>query len=596
MGGISGKVVIEGKIQKTELEKSSEQLQHRGPNDHGIFVSEDNKIGLTHRKISAIDLSQEEKQPMTIGHLTIVFNGKVYNYLEIKAELQKAGVQFNSNTDTEVILRGYQFWNKGILQQLKGMFAFVIYDDQKKNLFIARDKLGIKPLFYAFQNKNFYFGSELKAIHCFPEFNAQIQASSVSLFLANRFVSNQQTMWQDIYKLPAAHFMTIDTHSLSFQIERYWVLSKQIIDINQDEVQDKFEELLIASLSKQLDGKEQVGAFLSGGLDSSSLVMLMQNQLNYPTQAFSIGFEKWNDSEDKYAKMVAKHTGAKLDVLKLKEIDLSIMPTLMYHYDDPIADISILPTYAVSQLASQNVKAVVSGEGADELLGGYWWHKAENFQPGSNFFSKWWSKISPKSQKDIKNHYIHAMSMGLYDSKELRKALVGTYKAAVPDDVFAHLDELFHSELSTLKQIQYLDIHHFMGELVLIKVERGSMAHGLEARAPFLDDDLLEWIFSLPEKYYIQEGVQKPLLQNLLKGRVPDAILQRPKQGFVGPDIFYKNYDLYQSTLMTGRLVSEQVVKKSYIRQLLLTRDHWRLWKLFVLEHWWRVWVPAITD
>lgn len=591
MCGISGKISLKEEISREELEKSAHTLRHRGPDDQGIFLSSDRKTGLAHRRLSLIDLSEHGHQPMSVAHLTIVFNGEIYNFPEIRTELEAAGAQFASHSDTEVILWGYYYWAENILQKLKGMFAFAIFDAQKQELFLARDRFGIKPLFYAVQHDCFYFGSEIKAIKSFEEFKVKIDPSSVSLFLANRFVSDNQTMWEEIYKLPAAHFMKINSGNLSYKIEKYWSLPQATIYSDSGQIQQKFEELLTTSLLEHLRSDVPIGAFLSGGLDSSATVMLMQSELKYSTQAFSIGFDNWQDSEDRFAKMVTDFTGAKLETLLLNKIDLDIMPTLMYHYDDPIADISILPTYSVSHLASQKVKAVISGEGADEFLGGYWWHKPENFQPGGNFLHKWISKISPNPSQNIKNHYIQAMSMGLYDSKELRKGLSGEFRSAVPNDVFAHLNELIHPELSTLKQIQLMDIHRFMGELVLTKIDRASMAHSLEVRVPFLDHELVEWLFSLPENCYTEKGVQKPLLQNLLKNRVPDRILQRPKQGFVGPDVFYKNFELYKSTLINGRLVDASVVQRKYIQQLLLTRDHWRLWKLFVLEHWWRVWM-----
>jgi asparagine synthase (glutamine-hydrolysing) len=591
MCGISGKISTKNPIERIDLEKSALTIRHRGPDDQGTYLSSNHKVGFAHRRLSLLDLSNHGHQPMSHQNTTIVFNGEIYNFVEIRKELEGLGVQFESVSDTEVILLGYQVWGKEVLHKLKGMFAFAIHDEERKEVFLARDRFGIKPLFYAFQNGNFYFGSEIKAIHSFEEFEKKIEPSSISLFLANRFVSDNQTMWKGLYKLPAAHYMLVHTDTLQKEVSQYWSLERKTIDLESDYVQNKFEDLFTTSLLEHLRSDVPVGAFLSGGLDSSATVMLMQTELKYTTQAFSIGFNDWEESEDRFAKMVTDFTGAELETLVLDKIDLEIMPTLMYHYDDPIADISILPTYSVSQLASKRVKAVISGEGADELLGGYWWQKPENFQPGGNFLHKWLSKFSNKSTKDIKNHYINAMSMGLFDSKELRKGLSGKYQEAVPKDVFAHLDGLMHSEFSTLKQIQYLDIHRFMGELVLTKIDRASMAHSLEVRVPFLDHELVEWLFSLPENRYMQDGVQKLLLQNLLKGRVPDKILQRPKQGFVGPDVFYKNFELYKSTLLDGSLVKNDVVKRSYIQQLLLTRDHWRLWKLYVLEHWWRVWM-----
>jgi len=592
MCGIAGKISLNRDVSQTELKRAAHALRHRGPDDEGIYLSEEHHVGLAHRRLSLIDLSEQGHQPMltTDEQYSIVFNGEIYNYVEIRNELISAGVNFHSHSDTETILNGYVHWGKDILRRLKGMFAFAIYDRKKEELFLARDRFGIKPLFYSFQNGKFFFGSEIKAIKAMDDFYSQIRPASVASFLANRYITDHCTMWESVDKLPPAHHLTIDIRNLEKKIACYWSLPSVIREEKPELIFEKFEHLFSNALREHLRSDVPIGAFLSGGLDSSATVMLMQSELHYSTTAFSIGFNNWKESEDKYARMVTDFTGAELRTLLLDRIDMAVMPTLMYHYDDPIADISILPTYAVSGLASQSVKAVISGEGADELLGGYWWQKPENFNPGGNLLRKWLSRFRDINKEDIKRHYITAMSMGLFSSAELRKALAGAFRAAVPDDVFSHLDSLMHPELSTIKQIQYLDIHRFMADLVLTKVDRASMAHSLEVRVPFLDHEMVEWLFSLPEPAYMQQSVQKPLLQKLLKDKVPQEILHRPKQGFVGPDKFYMDFELYKSTLSKGALIQHEVIQPRYLQQLLLLRDHWRLWKLFVLEHWWRVW------
>ncbi|MCZ2393076.1 MAG: asparagine synthase (glutamine-hydrolyzing) [Chitinophagales bacterium] len=589
MCGISG--IISHQVEEEGLKKSISTLAHRGPDNQGIYITSNQKVGLAHSRLAFLDLSDTGRQPMTVLHLTITFNGEIYNYRELQKDLESQGAQFSSSSDTEVILWAYLFWGAACLSKFKGMFAFAILDEKKNELFLARDRFGIKPLFYSFQNNNFYFGSEVKAILAFDSFKRKIQPSSVALFLANRFVSDNQTMWKDIYKLPAAHYMKINTQDLSYQVEEYWSIFKAKIEVHKDEVQEHFEYLLIDSLKQHLRSDVPIGAFLSGGLDSSTTVLLMQKELQYDTKAFSIGFNGWNESEHQYAQMVADETGAELKTLLLEKIDFEVMPKLMVHYDDPIADISILPTYFVSQLASQDVKAVISGEGADEFLGGYSWQKPENFYTENHFFSKWSSKLFSNTQKEMKKHYIQAMSMGLYDNKELKKCLQNEFLAEIPKDVFGHLDKLIQPELSRLKQIQLLDMHRFMGELVLVKIDRASMANSLEVRVPFLDHELVEYLYQLPEDAYMKSGVQKPLLQNILRNRLPEKILNRPKQGFVGPDKFYKDFNLYKEALTHGRLIQDEVISSSYLQKLFFLKDHWRLWKLFVLEHWWRVWI-----
>jgi asparagine synthase (glutamine-hydrolysing) len=590
MCGISGIVSSVTKIDRAALGKSAEVLRHRGPDDEGIYISKDGSCGLAHRRLSLIDLSQAGHQPMTEedAEIHIVFNGEIYNYLILKRALIEEGYIFHTNSDTEVILLGYKAWGREVLDRLKGMFALAILDEKHHLLLLARDRFGIKPLYYAAQGGQFYFGSELKAIRAFNNFQSRIRKASIGSFLANRYVTDNFTMWEDIHQLGAGQYLLLDTRKLSYERKSYWTLPTQV-QTKENDTDYHFGEKLIQSVSEHLLSDVQVGAFLSGGYDSSAMVALMQTKLKYPTTAFSIGFRGWKESEHHFAKIVADHCGAELKTLLLDKIDLEIMPKLMYHYDDPIADISILPTYAVSGLAASRVKAVLSGEGADELLGGYWWQKPENFFAGKPW-QRWWRQLSGISKRDIKAHYISAMSMGLYDREILGKALQSEFNKEQYADPFSHFDSHMREELSVLKQIQYLDIHTFMGELILKKVDRASMAHSLEVRVPFLDHELVEWLFTLPEQAYFKEGVQKPLLRKLLTNYVPPNLLDRPKQGFVGPDVFYMDFDLYRNTLSTGRLASEGVIRIDFINQLLNSRDHWRLWKLFVLEHWWRVW------
>lgn len=591
MCGIAGKISVEGYVTEHELHRAAKAIQHRGPDDEGIFINREGNVGLAHRRLSLLDLSKAGHQPMTDanGLVHIVFNGEIYNYPALKAELLQEGFQFRTGADTEVILLGYLAWGTNILSRLKGMFAFAIFDESKHQLLLARDRFGIKPLYYARQGKQLFFGSELKAIRAMNDFESKIRKASVGSFLANRYVADNFTMWEDIRQLGAGHFLLTDTQTLQTKVQSYWTLSTTISSAPK-EVSAIFHQGLRQSVSEHLLSDVPVGAFLSGGYDSSAMVALMQTDLKYPTTAFSIGFEGWKDSEHRYAEIVARHCGADLKTLLLDKIDLDIMPRLMYHYDDPIADISILPTYAVSGLAADHVKALLSGEGADELLGGYWWQKSENFFAGKPWH-RWWRQLAGISQKDIKAHYIHAMSMGLFDRVSLQNALTEDYAREQAEDPFTHFDAFMREELSTLKQIQYLDIHTFMGELILKKVDRASMAHSLEVRVPFLDHELAEWLFALPEQAYFQKGVQKPLLRGMLQPYVPESILQRPKQGFVGPDAFYMDFNLYRKTLTGGRLLNDGVIKPAFVEQLLFSKDHWRLWKLFVLEHWWRVWV-----
>lgn len=592
MCGIGGVLLRNSILDEQVLIRMSDTLFHRGPDDKGLYLANNKRFGLIHRRLSFIDLSESGRQPMSSedGKIHIVLNGEIYNYKELRDELQALGCVFKTQTDTEVLINGYKIWNDKLPQYISGMFAFAILDEIQNRLFLVRDRFGIKPLYYALSSTSFAFASEIKAILSTTLYKKEIKPESLSYFLANRYIPSPNTIWKNIFKLPAATYLSVCLDDLSITQHSYYkpAIHNKITDT--EEASSKFNQLLLDSLSKHLIADVRIGAFLSGGYDSSTLVCLMQQDLQYPTYSFSIGFKGWNESEHQYAKIVANSVGAIFHTEILDEIDLNEVKKLMWFYDEPIADISILPTYSVSKLASQYVKAVVSGEGADELLGGYWWHKPERFYY-SSIIQKWFNKLFKPNFTQVKQHYIHAMSMGLFSRQELLKCLNGEFLKHVPEDPFSHLDAFRNDELPVLKQLQLLDIHTFMNELILTKVDRASMAHSLEVRVPFLDHPLVDFILSLSVDVYFDPLNHKSYLKNILKNRVPNEILNRPKQGFVGPDKFYMNYALYGKALLHGLLIKQGVINKTYLESCLHNKDHWRLWKLFVLENWWSVWM-----
>lgn len=591
MCGISG-IISKNQINKSELIQSVEVLAHRGPDGNGSYTSPNKQIGFGHSRLSFIELSDFGRQPFCNEDESIIitFNGEVYNFEALKEELEKEGIAFKTKTDTEVILQAYAFWGKSMLSKLKGMFAFAILDVKRKKVFMARDRFGIKPFYYTCQNEAFVFGSEIKALLRFSTVKKEVRRESVACFLANRYVPSPYTIWENIKQLPPAHFLELDTETLAIKIESYWKLGFNQSHGNQEVIEQEIKSIFQNSVQQHLISDVQVGSFLSGGMDSSLLVLTMK-ELDYkPIDAFTIGFENWEQSEHFYARKVAEH----LDIALSEEVEesftLDSVQKLMVFYDNPIADISILPTYSVSKLARTKVKAVLSGEGADECFGGYWWQQPQNFK-FKNTLEKWKARFLGVSFQQIKNHYIEANSMGLFDSHELKKAFTEEWQSAIPIDPFAHLNQFERKGISTLKQIQYLDLNLFMPELVLAKIDRATMANSLEARVPFLDHELVEKVFSLKEEIYFDRNIQKKVLRNMLKDNVPAEVYDRKKQGFVGPDQFYENFKVYQEKLMSGRLVREDIINSNYIQTLIDTKDHWRLWKLFVLDNWWEVWV-----
>lgn len=591
MCGITG-IILKKDIFPFGLNQSVKTLQHRGPDGHGTFISQDKKIGLGHSRLSFIELSDIGKQPFSNSDnsFTITFNGEIYNYQEIKKELESYGLVFQTKTDTEVLLQAYSYWGAEMLSHIKGMFAFAIYDVKKETVFLARDRFGIKPLYYGLFEETFVFGSELKALFPYPGVKKKIRKESVAIFLANRYVPSPYTIWENIYQLPPAHYLVVNTKTLKAKKERYWNLEMLQEGKNEKDENEKIKELLQQSIQQHLISDVQVGSFLSGGMDSSLLVLMMKELGYKPIDAFTIGFENWDKSEHFYARKVAERLNINLSEQLEQSFTLDSVRNLMYYYDNPIADISILPTYSVSKLARTKVKAVLSGEGADECFGGYWWQQPKSFK-FKNRLEKWKAKLFGIHFNQIKDHYIEANSMGLFDSDELKKAFTDDWQSAVPQDPFEHMNKFHRNGISTLKQIQFLDLNLFMPELVLAKIDRASMANSLEARVPFLDHELVEKIFSLKEHLYFDETIQKKVLRTFLKDKVPQEVYDRKKQGFVGPDQFYENISVYKEKLMNGRLVKENIIKSSYIRSLINSKDHWRLWKLFVLENWWEEWI-----
>jgi asparagine synthase (glutamine-hydrolysing) len=580
------------RLDLNEFNELNNLLHHRGPDAQGQFMSENGQTLMFHNRLSFQDVNSRSNQPFLSKdrRFCIVFNGEIYNYRLLQQELKQKGISFSTNGDTEVIIEGFMHEGSSFFNRLEGMFAFVIFDALTNDFIAARDRFGIKPLFYYYSNELVVFSSEIKGILAVRKLNEsiKIRKESVALFLANRYVPTPFTMWDGIYKLTPATFIQFD-FQFKYSTEEYWKLEIGNKQISISEYSNVATELIEHSVKNHLVSDVEIGGFLSGGLDSSTLAMIASKNVDYPFKTFSIGFKDWNESEDKYAKVVADKLNIPFFPKIACEIDLNLVKKLMYYYDDPIADISILPTFEVSKLASEQVKAVLSGEGADEILGGYWWDKPEQFY-FENQYKRVFRKLIPKSFPDIKQHYIYAMSMGLFDTAELKQALKGDYLKEIPDDPFYHFDQFELKGEHTTKQIQYLNIKTFMSELVLQKIDRASMANSLEVRVPFLDTKLVEYFMSLSPDCFMKKGIQKPLLQSILASKIPESILQRKKQGFVGPDKFYMDINIYENALKNGYLINEEVINSDYLNRKIIEKDYWRLWKLFVLECWWANW------
>ncbi|MCO5260552.1 MAG: asparagine synthase (glutamine-hydrolyzing) [Crocinitomicaceae bacterium] len=591
MCGITGYINLKEPVSKDIIQQMTDTLTHRGPDGEGIYVNEQQNLAFGHRRLSFLDLSEQGAQPMkdSSTQVVITFNGEIYNFLDLREDL-KNSYSFKTNTDTEVILAAYKKWGIDCINHLKGMFAFALYDINLNKLFLIRDRFGIKPLYYTIQEGKCLFASELKAIHKVNLIPQKIDFSSFADYFVYRYIPSPKTIWEGVNKLPAAHYVEINLSDLSIQLKEYWKLNLNSLNNSpKTEVIKKTGELLKESIKEHIYADVPIGSFLSGGYDSSALVHYMR-ELDQKPNTFSIGFSKWEKSEDQYAKIVANHLGVENKSVIADEHSLNLVDKMAMVYDEPIADISIVPTFMVSQLAREKVKAVVSGEGADELFGGYTWqHDFFHRSYPSSFRSKVARFFKPK-QHPV-DFYAQAMAMGWFDKNELKKMLQPHLHSYIPDDVHWFYRQHFDKTATPLKSIQLMDIKCFMGELVLTKIDRASMANSLEVRVPFLNHKLFEYIFSLPEKQYFKPTQTKYLLYENIKNHLPTSILNRKKQGFVGPDAYYMDIDWYRTQLKNSKLVELNIVKQSYIDNLLKETYNWKLWKLLIMEKWVQKWM-----
>ena len=592
MCGIVGQINLKKPIERITFNLMRDELTHRGPDGFGSFISKNARAALGHRRLSFLDLGENGKQPLCNedGTIWTTFNGEIYNYLELRAELKDKGHVFKSHSDTEVLVHGYEEWGFSLPSKLKGMFAFAIWDERKKQLFLARDRFGIKPLYYYQDSSSLAFASEIKALKKNTKFSFSLSNQSICDYLAYRYVPSPNTIWSEVKKLPPAHYMIIDETG-EHKTHQYWSLSSSDEKTNRQDLVVELTDRLESSVKQHLQSDVPVGSFLSGGYDSSALVYLM-SKLGYQSSTFSVGFDGWDKSEHQYAEVVAERFGMEHHSKILDEGGLALLDRLSYVYDEPIADISIIPTYAVSQMAASNVKAVLSGEGADELFCGYTWqHDHMTNLASRSSMQRIAEKLNLRPSTDMVEYYGQSMAMGRFNQQSLPKILHKNVLEALPNDSEWFYRQNFNRALSPLKSIQQMDIKCFMGELVLTKIDRASMANSLEVRVPFLDHDLFEVLFKYKEATYYEAGTQKVILKSIIKDAMPRQILDRKKQGFVGPDSFYQDISWYERELTGGMLVQNHIITDIGLRNLIIKKQHWHLWKLLVLEKWYRQWM-----
>jgi asparagine synthase (glutamine-hydrolysing) len=530
-------------------------LRHRGPDDEGLWVDTAAGVVLGHRRLAIVDLSPAGHQPMVShsGRHVIVFNGEIYNYLEIRRELEKDGQRLISTSDTEVLVNACSRWGvESTLSRLNGMFAFALWDRTKRTLTLARDRLGKKPLYYGWIENTFLFGSELKALCSHPAFTGQLDRHSLALFLRLGYIPAPHSIYQNVYKLRAAHYLTVSAPQQTVAQQSYWCIKKVIEGARQvsfvgslPEAADELHELLSDSIRLRMLADVPVGAFLSGGIDSSLIVALMQAQATSGVKTFTIGFEEASHNEAHFASKIALHLGTDHTQLCLSSAEASkAIPLMATIYDEPFADPSQIPTFLVSKLARTKITVSLSGDGADELFGGY-----EEYLLGSRRWkilqrlsaARTLIRWSVRGMNVVTNGHFRNLEQLLDVSTPEALHHFHSSRWKWPADLMPGTVEhqtafteprSWATTLGDTERMMYMDLVNYLPEDILTKLDRASMAASLEGRVPFLDYRLVEFAWRLPLDFKIYHGQGKRIVRSVLARYVPTHLFDRPKMGF----------------------------------------------------------------
>jgi asparagine synthase (glutamine-hydrolysing) len=628
MCGICGKVYFDRsrKVDKNLITKMTSVLHHRGPDDQGVYVNK--YVGLGHQRLSIIDVSSAGRQPMCNedGSIWIVFNGEIYNFEELREQLELKGHVFTSNTDTETIIHLYEEEGTDCLHNLRGMFAFAIWDQRCERLFLARDRAGKKPLVYAQKDGAFLFASEIKSLLQDPSVTPQVHIEALHHYLTYQYVPSPWTMFQGIHKLPNAHSLVLQNGNIA--VQSYWHLSyaKKLQLPHLNDYKEQFMELFKEAVKICLRSDVPLGAFLSGGIDSSATVAIMSQFMTQPVKTFSIGFEEADFSEVKYASQVAKKYKTDHTEFIVKPDAMKVLPKLVWHYNEPFADSSAIPTYYVSKLTREHVTVALNGDGGDESFAGYERYLADKL---AGYFVKLPPFVRDNILKKTFNLLPHIENRrsfirrlkrfinGISESPERRYVRWLCYfdnemkqdlycrdfmkKVSNIDSVDIVVDWYGKSDGDNfLDRTLFVDVMSYLPDDLLVKVDVVSMANSLEARSPFLDHKLMEFAAAIPSHLKLNGVQSKYLLKKAFQGLLPYDILYRRKMGFGVPiDKWFRRElkTMVHEILFEKRTAQRGYFKESAVKLLLdehMTKraDHsYRIWALLFLELWHRMFI-----
>lgn len=649
MCGIAGilndRKSVEGEL-SYKVSLMTATLIHRGPDDTGIWVDSECGLALGHRRLSIIDLSQEGHQPMisASGRYVIIFNGEIYNFLELRQELKQRGHKFRGNSDTEVMLAAFEeFGVRKAVQQFNGMFAFALWDCREKLLHLSRDRMGKKPLYYGWAGRELIFASELKAFWAHPDFKREIDRGGLALLMRYICIPAPHSIYKNVWKVLPSSILTLSFEGIEKEYPSlpkpisYWSV-KEVAEKGatnrfkqpEKEILDDFESLLRDATGKRMISDVPLGAFLSGGIDSSLIVSLMQIQSSRPVKTFTIGFHEKSYDEAQEAKAIARHLGTNHTELYVTPEDgLRVIPQLPEMFDEPFADSSQIPTYLVSKLARENVTVALSGDGGDELFGGYLYHQ---WQPFIWDKIKWlptflrkriaslllsvpvesWNKIidylsliipSKLKQRNFGDK-VHLVA-GVMDSQnpeDMYHGLVSLWKdtsrlvidSSEPPTYFSDPSKWPNLNNFTEKMM-CVDAVTYLPDDVLIKVDRASMRVSLEIRNPLLDYRVVEFTRKLPTSFITRNNQGKWILRQILHRYVPRELFERPKTGFGVPvDAWIRGplRDWAESLLNEKRLIKEGYLNPNVVRKIWSEhqsgKKNWKaqLWSILMFQAW----------
>lgn len=616
---------------KAQLHTMAATLSHRGPDDSGVWFDEKAQIGLAHRRLSIVELSLAGHQPMVSSskRFVLIFNGEIYNHIDVRKELENATTTlWRGHSDTETLLEAFDTWGvEKTLQKAVGMFAFALWDQELQTLTLARDRMGEKPLYYGWHGRSFLFGSELKSLKCHPHFDATICKGSIALLLRHNYIPAPYSIYEHVYKLEAGHLLTLSREG-KLTKKAYWSAQSCVKESAEHRFEGSFddalkalESLLKQSIKAQMMADVPLGAFLSGGVDSSMVVALMQAQSTQKIKTFSIGFEEARFNEAPFAKEVARHLKTEHNELYVSAKDaLAVVPKLSTLYDEPFSDSSQIPTFLVSKLAKTQVCVALSGDGADELFGGYnrytitnnLWHKIIKIPLGirkhaakgfSHLPLEWFNYLPLRSYA----HFGDKMRKGveLLSCESIDELYLGLVSHVQNPEKFVlnvkepktllTADNKPFETLSGIEKMMAYDAVTYLPDDILVKVDRAAMGCSLETRVPFLDHRVVQFAWSLPFEMKFHHGEGKYILKQLLSQYIPKTLIDRPKMGFGVPLESWLRHELRdwaEALLDEKRLKNEGFFNASLVRKLwvehLAYKQNWayHLWDILMFQAW----------